>query len=345
MGRRGKRTEEYPGYVTKGGVKNGEVYMDKTEENVVSVIVDLIEKHTYCNYRQEDGFLSTEIYADYRDVASDETVIQWCMADNPLDAFWETLDEWYQISVWDMEDEVIAAVRDHWDSKVHSYEANEEFVEEWIREHLSVKLPADHYFNQSVCVDIIVDTGDGNFDYVSNDMYPHYDGRYEDKIPEEASILWLARQQGYKKRQLNKAMRKAIYDDSKLLKSLRKEVLNCSSHMNALTFFVEMSLKELLELQEMLKENDKNDIEGGARQTLQIRKGQHKLILSKDSVCGLYDAWSGAGSILEIELEQDVELPLKYVSTALPDGARGYGAARVYGICRSFWEPTIKQIA
>ena len=76
---------------------------------------------------------------------------------------------------------------------------------------------------------IIVDTGDENYDYVSNDMYPHYNASSNDVIAEEASILWLIRQQGYKKHQLNKALRYEDYSGSKLLKSIRTEVANCST--------------------------------------------------------------------------------------------------------------------
>ena len=319
--------------------------VESTEEKVISEIKRLIRQHTYCSYRDEEECFVTEIYADYRDEARTDTIIQWCRAENPWDAFWESLDEWYRESVWDEEDNIIAAVRKNWCSKCHSYEENEEFIEEWIRENLSVELPSDHYLEQEVCVDIIVDTGDGNYDYVLNDVYPHYDGRYEERIPEEASILWLARQQGYLKKQLSMAMKKQIFGDSKLLESLRTEVLNCSSHMNALTFFVKMTVKELFKLQEAIAESEKDEIKTGKYSAVQKRKHLRHMVLSKDTACGLYDNWSGAGSVLEIELEKDVVLPLKFISSAWPDGGRGYSVANIYGICSSFWTDTVKQIA
>ena len=78
---------------------------------------------------------------------------------------------------------------------------------------------------------------------------------------------------------------------------------------------------------------------------MQKRKHIRHVVLSKDTACGLYDNWSGAGSVLEIELEKDVVLPLKFISSAWPDGGRGYSVANVYGICSSFWTDTVKQIA
>ena len=320
--------------------------MDK-DARLVEIISAIILHNTSCDYHKDKGYFTCEVYADYRDYAQDETIIKWCKADNPRDAFYEDLFQWYQESGFECEDEAIATVKEHWTSKEFPYDEHQEFIEDWIREHVSVELPDKHYLNQKVCVDIIVDTGDENFDYVSNDMYPHYNGRIEDAIPEEASILWLARQQGYKKSQLKKAMRHGEFSGSELLKSLRAEVHNCSSHMNALTFFVEMTVEQLFDLQEAMKDNEKNDhpLKKDEYKSVWERKGRRKIILGKDAVCGLYDTWSGAGSILEIKLEKDVVLPMKYISTAWPDGGRGYSVARVYGICSSMWTPTLKKIA
>jgi len=320
--------------------------MDK-DAKLAEIITDIIFHNTSCDYHEDLRCFTCEVYADYRDYAQDETIIKWCKADNPREAFYEDLFQWYQESVFECEDEIIETVREHWTAPDYSFEDNKEFIVDWIREHVIVEVPDKHYLHQKVCVDIIVDTGDENFDYVSNDVYPHYNGRIEDTIPEEASILWLARQQGYKKSQLNKAMRHGDFSGSELLKSLRKEVHNCSSHMNALTFFVEMTVEQLFDLQEALKDNEKNDppLKKDEYKCVWERKGRRKIILGKDAVCGLYDTWNGAGSILEIKLEKDVVLPMKYISTAWPDGGRGYSLASAYGICSSMWTPTLKKIA
>ena len=54
------------------------------------------------------------------------------------------------------------------------YDDHEEFIESWIREHLFFRYPEDHFLKQTVCVNITVDTGDENYDYVLNNLYPHY---------------------------------------------------------------------------------------------------------------------------------------------------------------------------
>ena len=319
--------------------------MDKNER-LAEIITDIIFHHTSCDYHRDKGYFTCEIYADYRDYAQNDTIIKWCKADIPWEAFYDDLFEWYQESVFDYEDEIIRTVKENWTDMEYSFEENEEFVTNWIREHLIVKTPDEHYLRQKVCVDIIVDTGDENYDYVSNDVYPHYNGRAGNIIPEEASILWLARQQGYKKCQLARALRYCDYSGSELLKSIRTEVHNCSSHMNALTFFVEMTVEQLFDLQGALKDNEKNDppLKKDEYRCVWKRRGRKKVILDKEAVCGLYDMWNGAGSILEIKLEKDVVLPIKYISTAWPDGGRGYGIAEVYGVSSDMWTPTLKKI-
>ena len=320
--------------------------MEKSER-LSEIITDILFHNTSCDYHKDKGYFSCEIYADYRDCAQDDTIINWCKADNPREAFYDDLFHWYQESTFECEDELVATVKDNWTDPEYAFDENEEFIREWIREHVTVELPDKHYLHQKVCVDIIVDTGDENYDYVSNDVFPHYNGRREDVIPEEASILWLARQQGYKKSQLNRAMRYCDFSGSELLKSIRSEVHNCSSHMNALTFFVEMTVEQLFDLQEALKDNGKNDppLKKDEYRCVWERKGRRKIILDKDAVCGLYDNWCGAGSVLDIKLEKDVVLPMKYISTAWPDGGRGYGAASVYGVSSDMWTPTLKKIA
>jgi len=316
------------------------------QERLISHIKELIDRHCYCDWDNSAGEFTCEIYADYRDTVDEDTVSKWCKADNAYEAFWEQLFEWYEYSTYHYEGEIIDTVRTHWDYEDMCYADHEEFIESWIREHISFRYPEDHFLKQTVCVNITVDTGDENYDYVLNNVYPHYDARFGDTVPEQSSLLWLIRQQGYKKRQLNRAIRYRDYSGSRLLESIRSEAANCSSHMNALTFFVEMTVEQVLDLQEAMKENKKSDppLKPGAYRCIWDRKGKRKIVLDKSAVCGLYDTWNGAGSLLEIELEKDVVLPMKFISTAWPDGGRGYSVANAYGICHSMWTPTLKQI-
>ena len=296
-------------------------------EGFDAYLLELIDRYTYCDCDYEKQTVTYEIYADYRDTLQNETITRWCKAENPGDAFYEEMFKWYdEFCDFDCPEEILRVIKPHWDTG--RYELDEDAVIEWLREHLYYQLPVDHYLDQTVCVDLIVDTGDGNYDFVLNDIFPHYDGVYGEVISEKASVLWLSRQQGYKKRELNKALYHRETNGSVFMESLRTELANCSTHMNCLTFFAKMKVRELLRLNEALRGE---------------RKG--KLLIPKGVPCGLYDPWNGAGSVLDIRLEKDVLLPLKFIDSALPDGGRGYSVASTYGICESLWKDGVKSCA
>jgi len=95
---------------------------------------------------------------------------------------------------------------------------------------------------------------------------------------------------------------------------------NVTSHMNVLTFLVEMTLDDLMKLNQLIQQD-----------------GDAFIMLNKGTETGLYDPCNGGGSCFEIELEKDVQLPVKYIRSALPDGGDGYGVNEVYGLCASAW--------
>ena len=163
--------------------------MPNIEEKVIKTVIDIIERDTALQWDDNTKSIPFEIYADYRDSLSDDTVGEWCQAENPMEKFWDELNNWYEEYCWESENDLLRTVRDNWDSKEVKMEWQEDFVREWIQEHIVFHFPVDHYLQQQVCVDIIVDTGDENYDYVLNDVYPYYDGCYGEPNPKKASIL------------------------------------------------------------------------------------------------------------------------------------------------------------
>lgn len=116
--------------------------------------------------------------------------------------------------------------------------------------------------------------------------------------------------------------------------------------MNALIFFVSMTVEQLFDLQHAIRNGRKTDnITSGDDHNAKKRSQKKTIRIDKMAHCGLYDSWSGAGSVLEIELEQDVVLPIQFISTAWPDGARGYGASEVYGLASNYWTSTLREAA
>ena len=72
-----------------------------------------------------------------------------------------------------------------------------------------------------------------------------------------------------------------------------------------------------------------------------LRKGA--LRLPKSVTCGLFDAWYGGGSVLEIELERDVALPLRIVHEITPDlGLGRHSVDEVYGFVPSVWSTAVQ---
>ena len=202
---------------------------------------------TVCR-KDENGVFYEEIYADYRDTLDDCTLKKICNDDHPHEKFWELLDEWYRDCEWEYADNVIKRVLEDEDVAELIENLDEDEVRELIRDQFYVKYPAKHYLAQNVLIDLIVDTGDLNYDFTSNIIGGHYDAS-DDSIPEESSLLWLARQQGYKKSELKKTLLYSGDTQSPLLKSIYAETLNCSSHMNALVFLVKMTLEEYFKQQ------------------------------------------------------------------------------------------------
>ena len=119
---------------------------------------------TVC-WRDEQGYYYTEIYADYRDNLDDLILEKICNAEDPRCRFWDWLDEAYMDCSGEYEDEVAKRVFEDEDVAEFINDDNRDEAKEILRDMFYVKLPEKHYLNQEVLVDILVDTGDANYDY------------------------------------------------------------------------------------------------------------------------------------------------------------------------------------
>jgi hypothetical protein len=313
----------------------------KTEEKIASRLKDAIRDvlSTIC-LKDENGMFYTMIDVDYRDELSDQVMREICNDKTPRDKLWELLYECYCDQECDVENSIIKWVLEDEDVAELIENLDEAEVRALIRDQFYVKYPEKHYLAQDVCVDLVVDTGDLNYDFTSNNIGGHYDAS-DDSIPGESSLLWLARQQGYKKSELKKALADRGNSQPPLLKSIYRETLNCGTHMNALVFLVKMTLEEYFNLRDAI------DIEEKRNKScyLSARTGRGYLVLSKDTTCGLYDSWNGSGSVLAIKLEKDVRLPFRCIASADHDGCHGYGIREIYGCGSELWsDDAVKEI-
>lgn len=330
---------------------NGDVNIHATTELDISRLKQRIKEIVESEFgANEDGCI--EVYCDYRDELSTETIKKIMRGDNPRDAFYEELSCFDDTYDWD---NLIGTVRRYLNEEEKElYINNQTEMNDFLYETYSFYLPAEH-FNKSVKVNIMLDTGNMNYDFTRDNVL-NWDGRYsEGEFDKESSLLWLANQQG--KSELLKQCVKESWNkwqndeqqykettecNDKFVISAMHELANLCCHMGTITFLVEMDLFDLFKLKEAIEiEKEWND-----SYELEERKGTGYIVLDKKTMCGLFDTWGGGGSVLEIECEKDIEIPIRCIFDAVVDGTKiyGYDVDEVYGLIGSAWENTLKEI-
>ena len=163
--------------------------MDKLTQAVSDILDTLLG---YC--RQEDGTFSYEIYADYRDEMDSKTAIKILQSEDPELAFWEQLEEWYEDYRWTLESELEKEILDKLTAPGGPYpegfsDGDDAALRDVLLELVCFELPEDHFIKQSFYVNIMLDTGDGNYDYTLNSAYPCWYGSYRDPIDAKGSTF------------------------------------------------------------------------------------------------------------------------------------------------------------
>ena len=307
-----------------------------TMETMQSRLKEIINKTQYPN---EDGGI--EMYLDYRDTLSKENLYDIMIADNPRETFDELISNCTLDGSLYYEDELEREIKKNLtEDEKDFFEENFDEIWEWVKENYYFYYDAEHY-NETVKVNIMLDTGNANSDFTRDNIL-NYCNYYSNsgRDLKDSSILWLARQQ--KKAGLLVKAIKGKQTDDKFVNSCIQELENLPSHMATLTFLVNMKLFDYFDLREAMeseKELNKSYI-------LEERKGTGTITISKDTMCGLFDVWSGGGSILEIELDKDVVLPIKCIWKAEIETGKsqyGYSVDSVYGLVGSAWDGEVKE--
>ena len=316
--------------------------MKITMESLQNKIKEIIEKEWYPN---EDGGI--EMYLDYRDTLSNSTLYDIMTSNNPKETFNELIDSWeFESSLYykdDLEKEIKNNITEDEMDFFNSYSDD---IWDWIREYYYFYFDKEHY-NETVKVNIMLDTGNCNYDFTRDNIlnYCNYYSN-EGKDLKDSSVLWLAKQQK-KATLLRKAIKKVLNGEDvkfedRFVESTVEELENLPSHMATLTFLVNMPLFDYFDLREAMDaEKELNN-----SYVLEDRKGKGTITISKDTMCGLFDVWSGGGSLLEIELDKDVVLPIKCIWRAEIETGKseyGYSVDSVYGLVGSAWDGTVKE--
>lgn len=330
---------------------DGGVIIKITTEDDITRLKQRIKEIVEDNFKpNEDGAI--EIYCDYRDELSIQTIKEIMQAPNPRVAFDETLfsfDDWYE---WDNLFNTIE--RDLSEDEKELYLNNKTEINDFLYETYSFYYPEEH-FNKTVKVNIMLDTGNMNYDFVRDNVL-NWDGQYSNgEFDKESSLLWLAKQQGKStllKKCCKESWRKWKLDEQeykettectdKFIISAMHELANLCCSMGTMTFLVSMKLFDLFEIKEaMEKEKELNK-----SYFLEERKGTGYIVLDKSTMCGLFNTWGGGGSMLGIECEKDIKIPIRCIWDAVVDGTGiyGYDVDEVYSLVGSCWSDTLKEV-
>lgn len=302
----------------------------------------------------EDG--GYEITMDYQERELSTHLLKEIMNDDyPEEAFNDKLTEWvinYE-TYYPLEDNI---TDDFSDEEKEFYQEHKDKLDKFIHENCYYYYDIDDFY--PIDVNIMVDCGNGNYDYTRDNVL-NWDGTYgvsdelKGLISEESSVLWLANQQG-KGEELKKACKEMFNNNhdygnftdeprnkDKFINSCIQEYENLCCSMGTLTFLVKMSIKDLFQCLYI----QQNIYDEAAKYDPRNNKSNAHIVIGKETMCGLFNPWSGSGSVLEIELDKDVVLPLAYAEFCV-DGAeqRGYDVDEVYGLMGSCWKETVKEI-
>ena len=277
-----------------------------------------------------------ERYVDYRDKFPKDEIEKILEADNPRETLWDTTTD------WDLSCDDWAYEEEFWKELEKFCEENniiEDEARDYIYETFSWTYP-ESFLNPSFNAVVIINNGDMNYDFTKHNIL-NYAGDYGycDGLEKTAGLYFLAKQQ----RRLT-LLKKAIDHPEKktgnrFVDSCITELEEATCHMTALTFLVQMDLNTAIDIIEKQKEALKNKVynEYHPNETKGAPLGY--ITLSKDTTCGLFDTWNGGGSLMEIELEKDVKLPLHLIDRIDMDGT----IQSAYGLSGDCWGDTIKE--
>ena len=304
-------------------------------KDIKELVRDYLAEH-HAWEKKDDGYYHFEIDVDYRDEIDDATAQEIFNNDYPYDALMEKLLDWYQEQEWDIIDNLVDDFQEKVDPDlledaniIADGNLDDGMIREEFMDAVYVDYPIDWAESQEFCFNIIVSNGDDNYDFWLNEHIIDEDGNV-DKDAEKAGLVWLAKQQGYTLDQVVKILKDGdVAEPKTFLETVLQEVANGYS-CEALTFCVKMTLGQAIALKEKMKSNPNGSI-----------------VLDKRVECGLFNPWSGGGSVLEIACEKDVEIPFENIWEFYIDESRSnrYDSIHnVYGTDSSLWRDCLKEI-
>ena len=178
-----------------------------TREEMKELMAEKLTEHLD---RDEDGLFYSEVYVDYRDELSDDTIRTILSSDDPQQAYYELVTDAYEFAAIEEENEIIKRLEED-PVLAAAYKEDEDLFRDTLSDLFYVKLPYDHFLSEKVDINILLDTGDCNYDFIHNSFAHGYYGDREEEVDETSSLLWLCRQQGVTKEDLELALKTGEY--------------------------------------------------------------------------------------------------------------------------------------
>lgn len=297
----------------------------------------------YPDYRDTNEFLLQQAYDDRK------TAFEQNQHGEPEDTLLldmeDKISEMYMEELWEVEDNIM--------SEAGFDSGRDEEQLEYLRDTYAIILPFDHYLDQQVKVNIMLDAKDeGNRDFVSiaeqNEalcgMLSPEDAKKT--LAEETGLTFLVQQQGHTMEELQQTMsayqeffygenadhsasyerRYADFEKGRnpFLVSVCLELDNMTNYMNTVTILASVSLKEFAEM---------------------MKPGK-QITFPKDAMVGIYSPWNGGGSVLDVALEKELSIPSDKIWDVQIEGAKldfQYSVDATYGLIGSAWKE-VKEI-
>lgn len=289
----------------------------------------------------------TLVWTDYNDNLDNHLdIIRKCLEKQNCECLWEEVDKWYFEAEWNAVREIIDKLKE---KCTEFYDFDEDEADAFFDEHDDEIRDEIYSRNDSnVIKELISNTDDipvriemlSNNDCINSNWFEsqcgyRYDESYFGDMIDSlnlnpAKVKKLLTGHGYKvygrfpNRKSRDGKEQVSYEQ------FYKEMLNSCCSANLLVYIGKVSLKDLYDADFSVDE----------------------VIIPKGNCCGLFSSAFGGGSLLEMELKQDVPLKLKRKNGCdyrfRLDAERSkydYSIQHVYGVDDSFFGNTVSLVA
>lgn len=284
------------------------------------------------------------VWVDYRESFDGQhALIQKCLEEKSDIPLWEKVNEWYEETEWSATNEIFEKLkadcsRDGFDEReVEEFFNGHEDEIKWIIRERDDSDPITELISHTddipVRVEMLSNYDCINSHWLESGGYSYKEAYFGDMV--DALNLNLARVKEIMTPHGEKLVGR--FPDKKYrngkeqvsYEQFYRELLNSCCGANLLTYMATVSLKELRKYGFDLSE----------------------IIIPKGNACGIYSSMQGGGSLLEMELREDVKLELKvedYHGFRLVldnETPYNYSIRHVYGVYDSFFGNTLKIMA